>query len=223
MAIGKRFSLTTDFGLALKFLHRVARGDEVMRQFERNVRAIMDDIAVEVEESLDNPWKKGSAGLARLYKRSGNLADSIRVEVEGPSTGLHGQVAAEINFGDQGWKANLMELGTRSAGGILDDITPKQSDFLWIPQDEILDESGFATSAPGETPTGFTFARKLIFGPNAGGFYGRRQGSRDWVKLWHLTTSVAIPPRPFLAPAAEKLKGSAQTAMARAVRVAIKQ
>lgn len=185
--------------------------------FERKAEGIIRQIGSDIKDDISTPWRKGR-DLANLYRRKGDLLKALEISIRGPSTGSQHEVSGSVSFGDSEY-AHIHELGTRGAGGDLPDLRAK-GDFLWIPDESILDDRGVPTIRPGEDPSGFAFVRKITYGPDAGEVKGRREGSREWETLWRLRKTVAIPPRPFLEPAVEAQRDNLAIALQESVRIA---
>ena len=74
-------------------------------------------------------------------------------------------------------------------------------------------------------PPGYVYTKKLVFTDGTAGFYGRKAGASGKSKmdlLWMLRKKVAIPPRPYLTPAAQTAKPKFEKAILDAMRFAFR-
>lgn len=160
----------------------------------------------------ERDMKKALSG-GTLKARSGRLRAGAGFRVSKRARMLAVEVG--ILSGKEALKyAAVHELGTRGAGGVLPDITPKRAKWLMIPQEAALTSAGVARFSPREASGSYPDIF-FIEGDGLLFMFGGRGGDADLLFIG--TKRVKIPPRPYIRPAFNSMVKSTKEEIERAM------
>lgn len=175
-----------------------------MRAAQAGLRSLTDTWSTQLRSRFTGWYgglnRTGATPRGRLRSGSGNLKQSIGGHVRGDST-ANLRAILRVGGGDSRNYVQLQELGTRGAGGVLPDITPKKGKYLTVPTKHALTTGGDKKTGAElhedggrwtTTEFGPTFIRH--FGGTPIIFAKKTPRSRA-IPLYTLRKKVAVKPR----------------------------